>query len=144
MGGENDIPGAINCPRCGVLLIPMLGYQEMTIDEALATDGGTKLRHEATRVADFADLPPQIGPIVEDTNAAYVTYISPASLRSSIERHVQDHGETILERSNLKAFDPELFYNLWWYSARFSLPLPLPVSAAQGKDSKQYCAIAAW
>lgn len=139
------MPGAISCPRCGVLLIPMLGYKELSIDEALVgPEEPTTSRPDGTEIADFANLPPQIGPVVDDTDASYVTYVSPASMRSSLERHIEEQGEAVLERENLKAIDPELFYNLWWYCARFSLPLPLPVSMVEGKDSKHYCAIAAW
>jgi hypothetical protein len=125
----------------------MLGYKEFSIDEALATaDLPPKSKGDvnAAVVADFADLPPQIGPVVDEIDASFVTYISPATMRSSLERQMEEHGEAVLERENLKAVDPEVFYNLWWYCARFSLPLPLPVSADEGKDRKHYCALAAW
>ena len=46
-----------------------------------------------------------------------------------------------MERDRLREFDPEVFYNLWWYSARFSLPLPLPTS---NNDNTHYCALVAW
>ena len=29
-------------------------------------------------------------------------------------------------------FTPQTFYNFWWYCARFSLPLPLPVTVVDG------------
>ena len=143
LGGENDVPGSISCPRCGVLLIPMLGYKELSLDEALiGPEDPAKSRPCGTEIADFASLPVQIGHVLEDTDASYVTYVSPASMRSSLERRIREHGETVLERENLRAMDPELFFNLWWYCARFSLPLPLPVSV--GKNSTHYCTIAAW
>jgi hypothetical protein len=44
---------------------------------------------------------------------------------------------------------PDLFWNLWWYSARFGLPLPLPSRAttAEGKDAvrvPQMLLLAGW
>ena len=35
-GGENDIPGAINCLRCGEMVIPKLGCRTLSIGAALA------------------------------------------------------------------------------------------------------------
>jgi hypothetical protein len=104
----------------------MLAYKEFSIEEALTnSDGTSKAKPSDNRVSDFADkLPPQIGPDVKHTDAAYVTYISPASMRLSLERHIEDHGEEVLEREKLQALDPELFYNLWWYSARKFSTLP--------------------
>ena len=147
LGGEHEIPGAISCPRCGELMIPMLGYKTYSIDEALslADEVSNPTIHGETP-ADFAWLPPQIGPSIEATDAAYVSYISPASMRSALERAVDEHGESILEREALRARDPELFYNLWWYCARFSLPLPLPVSPSDedGNEPQHYVGIIAW
>jgi hypothetical protein len=144
-GGEHDIPGAIDCPRCGAALVPMLGYKDMSVDEAMQeANKPPKATAMSSEGADFNDLPPQIGPVLDTTDASYVTYVSPASLRLSLERHVTEHGEAVLERERLKAIDPELFYNFWWYCARFSLPLPLPVSIADGRDPSHYCTFAAW
>ena len=144
VGGENDIPGAINCPRCGSLLIPMLGYREMTIDEALHKGDEERATGTSGGVADFDSLPPQIGPELETPDASYVTYISPTTLRLSLERHIAENGEEVLDREHLKSIDPELFYNFWWYCARFSLPLPLPVQHVDGKDPGHFCLFAAW
>ena len=128
----------------------MLGYRTYSIEDALAlADEVLKPMIHGKCPADFATLPPQMGPSIEETDAAYVTYISPASLRSALEQHVDEHGESILERETLKAMDPELFYNLWWYCARFSLPLPLPISRSDavpntGKEMHHYVGIIAW
>jgi hypothetical protein len=101
----------------------MLAYKEFTIEEALTySDGASKLRSGARKPSHSGDeLPPQIGSL-EHVDAAHVTYISPASMRLSLERHIDEHGEAVLERNNLQALDPELFYNFWWYCARKSFP----------------------
>jgi hypothetical protein len=144
--GENHAPGAITCPRCGSMLIPMLGYKEISVEEALKTSNEPRQAkaHDSEGLADFDTMPPQIGPIVDTTDASYVTYISPASLRLSLERHIAEHGEAALEREHLRAVDPELYYNFWWYCTRFSLPLPLPVAIKEDKKPKHYCTFAAW
>jgi len=79
--------------------------------------------------------------IDEIREASYVTYLSPATLRLQLERHVEEHGEQVLERHRLRELDPEVFFNLWFYSSRFSLPLPLPISH---QDPKHYCAMVGW
>jgi hypothetical protein len=128
----------------------MLGYKAYSIEGALAlADEVANPTVKGADFADFAGLPPQIGPSIEETDAAYVTYISPAALRSALERLIDEHGESILEREKLKATDPELFYNLWWYCARFSLPLPLPVPPSDEvpddkNDRSHYVAIIGW
>ncbi|CAJ1960049.1 unnamed protein product [Cylindrotheca closterium] len=135
----NDTSGSVKCPRCRHLYMPMLGYKEFSIEEALtATEA---LKTPGDRDNKMKPLPPQMGSVFSHTDAAYVTYISPASMRLSLEKQIKENGEGILERDTLKRLDPQLYYNLWWYSARFSLPLPLPVSDSM---SKHYCAFAAW
>ena len=74
----------------------------------------------------------------------YVAYRSPASVRSDLERYVEEHGEEILDRDRLCQQDPELFYNFWWYCARFSVPLPLTVSARDESSAFHYVAFASW
>lgn len=140
---KNDTPGAISCPRCTQLYIPMLGYRELSVEEALAYPGEpTQPKPDSHPSYTQQQLPPQIRGTVEDTDAAYVTYISPASLRVSLERLIEEYGEEVLERENLKALDPELFYNFWFYCSRFSLPLPLPVSNTS--TAKHYFAFSSW
>lgn len=116
---DEEADGAINCPRCGQLYIPMLAYKQFSIEEALTLSDAPNTRKPDSRHSAFADqLPPQIGPEVEKADASHVRYISPASLRLSLERQIEDQGEAVLEREKLEALHPELFYNLWWYSAR--------------------------
>lgn len=95
----------------------MLGYKEFSIEEALTIS--ETLKTEGERESDsIGALPPQIRPNVSHTDAAYVAYISPASMRMLLESQIKDNGEEILEREILKRLDPQLFFNLWWYSAR--------------------------
>lgn len=133
-GGERDFPGAVCCPRCGFLLTPKLAYKSMSLDEAInipqETDG----------------LPPQIRPEIDenDESVSLVTYVCPSSLRDSLEQVVDEHGEEILDREKLREKYPDIFYNLWWFCARFQLPLPLPVSNGENSDSRHCCAIISW
>lgn len=134
-----DIPHTVGCPRCGSPFLPMLGYKEMSLVEALSSPA-REMVHET---AD--GLPRQIGShgaVDDDTDSfGYVTYLDPVSLRTSLERYVHEDGETALDRDSLRERDPELFYNFWFYCARFSLPLPLPIST---DGAVHYCAFAAW
>jgi len=86
--------------------------------------------------ADYLDLPPQLRPfpgnnVAKDGKSNLVTYLSPSSMRLLLEQYVEDHGEDILERETLRKLDPRLYYNLWWYCARFSLPLPLMIASSE-------------
>lgn len=83
LGGDNDVLGAISCPRCGSMIIPMLGYREMSIEEALELKEPSP---QNINDADFAGLPPQLGPYIDPgkNKASFVTYISPATLRLSL------------------------------------------------------------
>ena len=141
--GENDVLGAISCPRCGSMIIPMLGYRELSVEEALQMKEPSP---QNISDADFSGLPPQVGPYIDPgkNKASFVTYISPATLRLSLERYIDEMGESVLSRERLKELDPEVFYNLYWYCARFSLPLPLPVHR-DGETLPTHCiAFAAW
>lgn len=150
VGGENEIPGSVACPRCGSLVVPMLGYKEMSLVEALNFQSPIRsagARSFRSAEADFGQLPPQISPKVNDDDnlgISYVAYISPATLRYSLERYVEDHGEEILDRERLRELDPEVYYNFWWYCARFSLPFPLPIYGRNEKQPAHCFAFAAW
>jgi len=143
VGGENE---TVACPRCGAeSFVPMLGYKEMSLDEALSIESRPDTVPDDS-IADFGMLPPQIGPNINagEDGVCYVAYISPAALRATMEQYVESHGEEVLARDRLKQLDPEVFYNFWWYCARFSLPFPLPVPAGGGVQPVNYCAFAAW
>lgn len=114
VGGENELPGAVACPRCGSLIVPMLAIEEMSMEQALAINidaATTPSESTDDRVADFAELPPQIGPTLSTlpgSNVHYVAYRSPSSVRLSLEQHVEEHGEEILVRDRLQKLDPEV------------------------------------
>jgi len=59
-------------------------------------------------------------------------YISPVNLRLQLEEFIQVHGPEGLTREDLWREDPTLFLNLWWYCARFELPLPLSPHKSYG------------
>ena len=61
------------------------------------------------------------------------------------ERYIDELGEGILERDRLKEIDPEVYYNFFWYCARFNLPLPLPIRGdASESPAQHYLAFGAW
>eukprot|EP00536_Pseudo-nitzschia_multiseries_P012747 jgi/Psemu1/209578/e_gw1.504.17.1 len=66
------------------------------------------------------------------------------SKRAKLEQVVDEHGEQILDRERLRKNYPEIFYNLWWYCARFQLPLPLAVSSNEDAAARHCCAIISW
>lgn len=105
----------MKCPRCSHMYVPILGYKEFSIEEALTSVEASK---PSDRENKTRPLPQQMGSAVNHTEATYVTYMSPAFMRLSLEKQVTEHGEGFLERDALKQLDPQLYYNLWWYSAR--------------------------
>ncbi|KAL7465896.1 hypothetical protein ACHAXS_006197 [Conticribra weissflogii] len=107
------------------------------------------------------EMPPQLQPTIQKRDdlpftddeglSGTVAYISPQNLRVMLEQVVLEFGEEILTRDRLKTLDPQVFFNLWWYSARFSLPLPLSNSRTSEADStvsrfenNDYCAFVSW
>ena len=68
----------------------MLGYREMSLEEALELKDPCP---QNINDADFAGLPPQLGPHIDPgiKKVSFVTYISPATLRLSLgkSRHSQ-------------------------------------------------------
>lgn len=147
VGGQDDPDCAVPCPRCGSLLVPMIGYKELELNEA--AEPPPKIR------PGTETLPPQLGNALEHAydyglqGKGFVRYMSPSAVRLSLERYVEAEGDSVLLRETLRQRDPELFYNFWWYCARFSLPLPLPtVAGGSGDDLSKsmghVCACAAY
>ena len=72
-----------------------------------------------------------------------VPYLSPMKLRDGLEEVLSEHRtDAIFQREVLRHRYPELFWNLWWYSARFGLPFPL----SEGPDdlTAQWICVCGW
>lgn len=142
----------VGCPRCFNRVYPLLGYKEMTIDWKTKELQDMPIRDEE------GPMPPQLKNTVishedPDNSIGFVPYTSPSKLRYKLEKYVEEYGEDVLERERLRRLDPTIFYNFWWYCARFSLPLPLAIDhslvSIDGHDSEKpgfchWCAMASW
>ncbi len=161
---ETEISNEIRCPCCGTMVQPKIGYNEMSIERVhlqsihLSTPSSrsTNVNEKKGSNAFDEDLPPQLQSTVEthDENdgSGTVLYLNPSRMRKLLEEIVEESGEEALERETLRYLSPVVFFNLWWYCCRFSLPLPLAVSPeSMTRDevgSSIYnchcCAFAAW
>ena len=155
---DNYLPNAVSCPRCGSLLLPKLGYKEMSLQEAIESEncaGSVASNGISAASTDSERIPPQLtmslatfeGVTSATCNSRFVAYISPADLRGALEKYVDEYGESVLDREALRKLDPEVFYNLWWYCCRFSLPLPLTIKIpdqAEAEYPYHLCAFASW
>eukprot|EP00970_Alexandrium_tamarense_P018094 scaffold13318_cov193-Alexandrium_tamarense.AAC.6 len=127
-----------------------------THDETNQSIEVSRLENEpnVTRDTPLQGIPPQLESNIHDGNSStdrndegrtgFVTYISPHRLRLLLEQLVFEFGEEVLDRDRLRLLNPQVFFNLWWYSSRFSLPLPLACSASDGIDNESLCAFASW
>uniref|UniRef100_A0A7S2PH45 UDENN domain-containing protein n=1 Tax=Leptocylindrus danicus TaxID=163516 RepID=A0A7S2PH45_9STRA len=229
------IPGAIACPRCGSVTIPMIGYRVMNVSQAITCSGtgecssssvpnhsnhsrerleqivadssgptlhgnvdtawssssvgsfdssGEAQRHavpkeimdpynnddidrdqdnnldqnisNAATTRNKLDLPAQLiyakqnsssdGTATFTEEHGFVPYMDPSTMRCMLEKYMDERGEAGLDRDTMRRLNPRLFFNLWWFSARFSLPLPLLTVQGEARDniSKHYCAFASW
>jgi len=160
-GEEDDTFDEIKCPCCTFTLHPTIGYNEMKIDSetgklvnipSIISNNERKgfdssLQH--AKKATFEDLPPQIRATflesdINDGISGLVPYLSPSKMRIILETYIEENGEEILDRERLRNLDPTIFFNLWWYCARFSLPLPLSISTAASSFGDNIIAFAAW
>lgn len=164
-----DNSSAVACPRCGGSVEPLIGFRELSIDqlelEAAEKSCGELDVSGLTLETDPQELPPQLEPVIkggwasalidkQGQESGFVTYLSPQKLRIMLEDLVLEYGEDALNRDSLRELSPEIFFNLWWYSARFSLPLPLSTSlpieescetTSDAKEScRAFCAFASW
>lgn len=131
---------SVPCPRCNALIVPLIGYKEMGSDDFNDKEDNP----EALGYTN--DLPPQLELNITDgssqsggeehgQSSGFVPYLSPQKLRLVLEQLVTDFGEEILDRDRLREVNPQALFNLWWYSSRFSLPLPLAISPTTNGDS---------
>ena len=82
-------------------------------------------------------------------NHGFVPYMDPSTMRTMLEQYMDERGEAGLDRDTMRRLNPRLFFNLWWFSARFSLPLPLLTRQSDdnknnNKRDQHYCAFALW
>jgi len=169
MTNKFDNLSAVACPRCGGSVVPLIGFREMSIFQQ-ELEAAEKSCEELdvsglTLETDQQELPPQLEPVIKGGRASatiekqgqesgFVTYLSPQKLRIMLEDLVLEYGEDALNRDSLRELSPEVFFNLWWYSARFSLPLPLSTSlpieessettADATESCRAFCAFASW
>jgi hypothetical protein len=150
--GIDESLNEIKCPCCTTLVKPRIGYVEMPphTPDVAKSRMGTK--------ADLTNehLPAQVQNKLSsdqseanDERLGYVPYVSPSKMRSLLENIIEDFGEDILEREKLRYLNPTIFFNLWWFCCRFSLPFPLVISNDSLDDgvpvyNNHCCAFAAW
>lgn len=171
-----DMICTISCPRCAGEIMPSICYKELTVKELLVSSESTIQDNSLSLATDVNvsgishdteeqhNLPPQLEPsirnrmksdsTIEQGKSGCVAYLSPQNLRSSLEDLVMEYGEEVLDRDRLRMLSPEVFFNLWWYSARFSLPLPLSINSMSrevanddnvfGPGLYNYCSFASW
>lgn len=163
----------VSCPRCAGAIMPSICFKEVTVDEILIDPESANEINSisqtndlnlsgVSRDGDLHHLPPQLESIIKNSQpsdsiiekgkSGSVAYLSPHNLRMSLEELVMEYGEEVLERDRLRSLNPEVFFNLWWYSARFSLPLPLSVGPMPSESDSNvtaaglynYCSFASW
>ena len=152
----------MQCPGCRAFLSPpKLGFSVMEFEKSsgLVVKSSTRSNPcesvcQKNIVGVEDDLPPQlrgstpgkdIDRQVVKEESGFVPYLSPSVMRIQLEKLVNEHGEDILEREQLRKRDPSVFYNLWWYCCRFSVPLPLSIEWKNGSIlSHNSCAFAAY
>ncbi len=151
MNAENEISNEIRCPCCSTMILPQLGYNEMSIEKMNLQSIHRPNDKNALGAESQNQLPPQLQPFNQDDDdgSNFVPYLNPSRMRKLLEEIVEESGEEALERAKLRYLSPVIFFNLWWFCARFSLPLPLMVSPQNNDhDPSIYhchcCAFAAW
>ena len=58
------------------------------------------------------------------TGGDHVDYMSPFTLRMRLEKLLLEHGEECLTRDWAREHQPELYWNLAWFTTRLSIPFP--------------------
>ena len=119
-----------------------LNYADPLMKNNIGNSLPSQLQHlNHDRVFDIDELDNQ-------SNHGYIPYIDPSSMRTMLEEYVTEHGESALDRDTLFRHNSALLFSLWWFSARFSLPLPLPVlktdTMSNQDEPRHYCAFASF
>ena len=158
---ENELSNEIKCPRCSELVLPLLGFIEMTTDNdhiqaSNASLSPKHMQNEDLQCESNTNLPPQLRNCFsskeDNDGSCYVPYLNPSKMRKLLEDIVEENGEDTLERESLRHLSPVVFFNLWWFCARFNLPLPLTVTSKPSNQKEENssngichsCAFAAW
>lgn len=55
----------------------------------------------------------------------HVDYLSPFTLHMRLEKLLLEHGEECLTRDWARVHQPELYWNLVWFTTRLSIPFPI-------------------
>ena len=150
---ETDGTNVVRCPKCKSFLQP--SFNVMTMDDAINTNLKEKSHDDVRGIQNFlSQLTNSMENIGIGDSPGTVPYLSPSKMRLVLESYVEEYGEEILERTKLHRLDPTVFFNLWWFSARFSLPLPLSVVEMDSKegtdfpidfpDAPHQCMFASW
>ncbi len=125
---ENDDSSEIKCPCCGTTVLPKIGYLEM-LPHTPEVVKRTNEHHASNELpAQVQNILPSDSEELNDERLGSVPYLSPSQMRAKLEHIIEDFGEDVLEREKLRYLNPTVFFNLWWFCCRFSLPLPLSIS----------------
>ena len=154
---NNESLDEVKCPCCGAAIQPRIGYIEMPPH---APEIAKNRSYQDSNTTNTNELPSQVQNELtldhdetNDERLGYVPYLSPSRMRALLESVVEDFGEEVIEREKLRYLNPTVFFNLWWFCCRFSLPLPLSISNGVqenvGDDgalvyNNHCCAFAAW
>ena len=95
---ETDGANVVRCPKCKSFLQPSLGYNVMTMDDAINTNIREKSHDDARGIQNF---PSQLTNSMENIgigdSPGTVPYLSPSKMRLVLESYVEEYGEEILE-----------------------------------------------
>lgn len=125
------------CPKCNNPLSPKLYFDITTAVECrrCRTEG-----HRYFRMSEYKESPGVRRPIscqhadvrgevsgaaLGTSTGGQVAYMSPFNLRMKFEKLLLEIGEEVLTREWARENQPELYWNLVWYSVRLALPFPL-------------------
>ena len=100
------------CPASLSVRSPVPGLDASLSASVADNSGGLHLRGEVSG----------LGPGTMDGD--HVDYMSPFTLRMRLEKLLLEHGEECLTRDWARKHQPELYWNLVWFTTRLSIPFP--------------------
>ena len=143
----------VECPCCGTMVQPKIGYFEMPPHTPDLAKHRTNDNESNELPLQVQNILPSESEEVNDERLGSVPYLSPSQMRAQLESIIEDFGEDVLEREKLRYLNSTVFFNLWWFCCRFSLPLPLSISNEKQFDTSDVgapvynnncCAFASW